>query len=182
MPAAADRVTIALPRTLLFHPRAYHVRRMHAALWVYLAVLALLPPKEDVIELRAVDLATGMGLPVGTIRSWLGHLRKHRYLAVRSVEDRLRVRVQRRIRMDPPKEPEPERLFTVLKLEKALGETGHRKLLTDALAAFPDADLQRALAQAIAVPATEIRRSRTALFLYLLKRHAQDNPSDDPRL
>lgn len=181
MPAASDRVTLALPHTLLFHPRAYHVRRMHAALWLYLAVLALLPPKEDVVEFRAVDLATVMGLPEGTIRSWLGHLRKHRYLAVRSVDGSLRVRVRRRIRMDPPKEPGPERLFTAQKLEKALGETGHRKLLTDALVAFPDGDLQRALAQAIAVPATEIRRSRTALFLYLLKRHAQDKAPDDPR-
>lgn len=181
MPTTADRITLSLSRTLLFHSRAFHVRRMHSALWIYLAILALLPPKEDVIEFRVVDLATAMGLPEGTIRSWLGHLRKHRYLAVRSVDDRTRARVRRRIRVDSPKEPEPERLFTVPKLEKALGETGQRKLLTEVLASFSDPDLQRALAQALAVPSTEIRRSRTALFLYLLKRHAQDNAPDDPR-
>lgn len=181
MPTTADRLTLSLPRTLLFHPRAIHLRRMHSALWLYLAVLALLPPNEDVIEFRASDLATTMGLPEGTIRSWLGHLRRHRYLAVRPVDDRLRVRVRRRIRVGPPKELEPERLFTVSKLEKALGETGHRKLLADVLASFSDPDLQRALAQALAVPSTEIRRSRTALFLYLLKRHAQDNAPEDPR-
>ena len=36
-----------------------------------------------------------------------------------------------------------------------------------------DEQIKRALAGTLAVPETQIRRSRTALFIYLLKRHAQ---------
>jgi hypothetical protein len=154
---------------------------MHAALWLYLAILAVVPANADTVELKVQDLSTAMGLPEGTIRSWLGHLRKHRYLAVRSMNGLTRIRVKRHVPVDPPKEPPPERFFTVQKLERALGEAGYRKLLDDALATYPDPAVKRALAAALAVPAAEIRRSRTALFLYLLKRHAQDTPTDDPR-
>jgi hypothetical protein len=143
---------------------------MHAALWLYLAILAVVPPDTDVLEVKLQDLATATGLREGTIRSWLGHLRKYRYLAIRSVNGMVRIRVKRHIRSTPPKEPPPKRLFTVPKLERALGETGCRKLLEDALASYPDPVMKRALTKTMAVPVEEIRRSRTALFLYLLRR------------
>ena len=44
--------------------------------------------------------------------------------------------------------------------------------LQTALDAHDDGVVKRALAGTLAVPETQIRRSRTALFIYLLKRHA----------
>ncbi len=154
---------------------------MHFALWLYLAILAILPAKSDAVEVSPRDLGTAMGLPEGTVRGWLGHLRKHRYLAVRSVNGVTCVRLKRHVHVDLPKESPPERFFTVPKLERALGETGYRQLLDGALATFPDAVVKPALAAALAVPASEIRRSRTALFLYLLKHHPNEAPINDPR-
>jgi hypothetical protein len=68
----------------------------------------------------------------------------------------------------------PDRLFTVARLEQALGERGEPEALQAALNLYPDRIIQRALARTMSVPPDRIRRSRIAFFLYLLKRHAQD--------
>jgi hypothetical protein len=65
------------------------------------------------------------------------------------------------------------RFFTVAKLQRALGEPGNEEALQAALNLNSDDVVRRALAGTLAVPETQIRRSRTALFIYLLKRHAQ---------
>ncbi len=175
--------TITLDRRLLEHPRAFHLRRMRASVWLYLDLLARLPAGATELEIRPAEVATAMGLPEGTIRSWLGHLRAARYIDATRLDGATRIRIRRASIPDPvPDAPaEPQRFFTIAKVERALGESDHRDLLEAALDAHPDAVVQRALAGALAVPATAIRRSRTALFLYLLKRHAHEQESNDPR-
>jgi hypothetical protein len=71
----------------------------------------------------------------------------------------------------------PTRFFTLAKLQRALGEPGNDEALQAALGLYPDAIVKRALAGTLAVPETQIRHSRTALFFYLLKQyaHAQDS-------
>jgi hypothetical protein len=69
----------------------------------------------------------------------------------------------------------PTRFFTVAKLQRALGEPGNDEALQAALSLYPDTVVKRALAGTLAVPETQIRRSRTALFIYLLKRHAHQD-------
>lgn len=174
-------ITLSLDRRILEHPQALHIRRMRSAVWLYLVLLARLPVGSDTIEVEPGNLSQTMGLPEGTIRSWLGHLHSSRYIEARKLNGMMRVRLKRTSVPEPPAaQAVPPRFFTVQKLTDALGESGYGRLLDEALAAHPDGVIQRALAGALAVPATEIRRSRTALFLYLLKRHAQQ-PNDDPR-
>lgn len=175
MSANSDPITINLPRRLLEHPEALHIRRMRGAVWLYLALLARLPGGADTTEVDPKEFSGRMGLPEGTIRSLLGHLRKGRYVEVKRLNGSHRVRVKGLalpVAQTRP-EPLPPRLFTVAKLERALGDRGNRASLEAALAANADPAIQKALAGALAVPAAEIRRSRTALFLYLLKRHAE---------
>lgn len=179
-------IAITLDRRLLAHPEALHLRRMRSAIWLYLVLLARLPRESDTIEVEPAALAESMGLPEGTIRSWLGHLRKGRYVEVQRLNGSYCVRVKHLalpVRTGPGSEPASapaiSRFFTVAKLEKALGEKGNRDALDGALAEHPDPVIRKALAGALAVPTERIRRSRTALFLYLLKRqpHAHE---DDP--
>jgi hypothetical protein len=176
-----DRITVTLERRILEHPRALHVRRMRAAVWLYLGLLSRLPQGSDTLEVEPRTLASAMGLPEGTIRSWLGHLRKGRYVELVRLNGGVRVRVKRVPPPDPAKRQDPQRFFTPAKLMHSLDETEGRKLLEDALEAYGDDVIRRALAGALAVPAGQIRKSRTALFLYLLKRHAHETPEDDPR-
>lgn len=172
------RVQLEFERRLLEHPAAYHLRRMRLAVWLYLALLTRLPAGKDTLEVAPLEIAMDMGLPEGTVRSWLGHLRRMQYVRLEPLNGKVRVRVSRLGLHEPPPAPRP-RFFTVPKLERALGETGNVKQLEEALAAGDDV-VKRALAGALAVPDRDIRKSRTALFLYLVKRYAEP-PTSSPR-
>ncbi|MCB1280204.1 MAG: hypothetical protein KDB18_01620 [Salinibacterium sp.] len=176
-------VSILLDRRLLEHPRGLHVRRMREGIWLYLALLARLGPSQDTVAVDTGELARGMGLPDGMIRSALGHLRKHRYVEIVRVEGRLRVRV-RGLPPPAPTEPKPAgppRAFTVAKLARALGEKRDTEALEQAIGSHTDDVIRRALAAVLKVPSDQIRRSRTALFLFLLKKHAHEDTQDDSR-
>lgn len=168
---------ITLDRRLLEHPRAYHLRRMRQGIWLYLDLLARLPAGAGTIEVEPAAVGREMGLPEGTIRSWLGHLRKAGYIEAERLNGTLRVTVKRVESPTLPVEtPTPKpRFFTAARLEQALGERGNDDALEAALNLYSDAVVKRALAGTLAVPETRIRRSRTALFLYLLRHHAHEN-------
>lgn len=171
-------ITVNLERRLIEHPQAFHLRRMRAGIWLYLDLLARLPAGADSLEVEPAAIGRDMGLPEGTVRSWLGHLRKAGYLDAERLNGHVHVTV-RRIETPPPapappRPSDPARLFTVTSLQKALGERGDEEALQAAVNLYPDRVIQRALARTMAVPAERIRRSRIALFIYLLKRHAQD--------
>src|SRR3989449_4568335 len=76
----AQPITLTLDRRLLEHPRAYHLRRMRQGIWLYLDVLARLSGRPGTLELEPAAVGRDMGLPEGTIRSWLGHLRQGGYV------------------------------------------------------------------------------------------------------
>lgn len=171
-------ITLTLNRRLIAHPQAVHLRRMRAGIWLYLELLARQPAGADSFEVEPASIGLEMGLPEGTVRSWLGHLRKSGYLDAQRLNGHVRVTMRRAEalapRPAPTPTPDPGRLFTVASLQKALAEAGDEEPLQAALNLYPDRVIQRALARTMAVPAERIRRSRTALFIYLLKRHAQD--------
>lgn len=171
-------ITLTLDRRILEHPRAYHLRRMRAGVWLYLDLLARLSAGAATIEVEPAAIGKDMGLPEATIRSWLGHLRRAGYVEAVRLNGAVRVTLRD---VDPPKTPsppitaEPKRFFSVAKLERALGEGSDSIALSNALDRHDDVHIRTALAGALAVPEIQIRRSRTALFIYLLKHHA-NNP------
>lgn len=178
------QVRLALDRVLLEHPRALHVRRMRSALWLYLVLASRTTVESPDVSFDPAGIGQSMGLSEGTIRSWLGHLRNHGYVKLRRTGGSITATVCHGAAVSVRVESAPStasRFFTVPKLEQALGETGYRESLQGALVTHADDAMQRALAGALAMPASEIRRSRTALFLFLLKRHAQATPTDDSR-
>lgn len=169
-------ITLTLDRRILEHPRAYHLRRMRAGLWLYLDLLARQPAGAETFEVEPAAVGRDMGLPEGTVRSWLGHLRKAGYLNSLRLNGKVRVTMKRVEVPNAPAEPPPAptRFFTVAKIQRALGEPGNEEALQAALQLQPDDVVKRALAGTLAVPENRIRRSRTALFLYLLKQHAHE--------
>ena len=168
-------ITLSLDRRILEHPRAYHLRRMRAGLWLYLDLLARLPAGAETFEVEPAAIGRDMGLPEGTVRSWLGHLRKAGYLDAVRLNGKVQVTMKHAEVPRPvsPVTPLPTRFFTVAKIQRALGETNDGDVLQTVLNLHSDETIKRALAGTLAVPETQIRRSRTALFIYLLKRHAQ---------
>jgi hypothetical protein len=166
-----DPITLTLDRRILEHPRAYHLRKMRGALWLYLDLLARLPGGTGTLEIEPAAVAGAMGLPEGTIRSWLGHLRKAGYLRAQRLNGTVRVTIEGARPAPEPSEPsKPSRFFSAAKIMRALNERSDPDAIEDALDRHSDAVIRRALAGALATPAEKIRRSRTALFLYLLNK------------
>src|SRR5882724_9612245 len=87
--------TLQLDRRILEHPRAYHLRRMRAGIWLYLYLLARLPAESESFEVEPAAIGRDMGLPEGTVRSWLGHLRKSGYLDAVRLNGKTRVTIKR---------------------------------------------------------------------------------------
>jgi len=167
-----DPIILTLDRRLLEHPRAYHLRRMRGAIWLYLDLLAR---GAGTIEIEPAAVGGAMGLPEGTVRSWLGHLRKAGYLKVKRLNGKVQVKIEDRAPAAPiAGTQKTERFFTAAKIMRALGERVDPDAIEDALEHHDDDTIRRALAGAMATPTEKIRRSRTALFLFLLNRYAQD--------
>ena len=163
-------ITLTLDARLLRHPRAYHLRRMRAGIWLYLDLLARLPAGADTLEVAPKVIGEELGLPEATVRSWLGHLRKAGYVAAERLNGTVRVTVKKGFVPEAPATPN-ERFFTVPKLQRMLKDKLNVEAFEAALKLYPDAVIRRALAGALAPPDERIHRSRTALFLYLLKRY-----------
>lgn len=172
MPTSSQSVDLTLDRRILEHPHALHLKRMRIAIWLYLDLLSRLAENAEAVEIDPAAVATDMGLPEGTIRSWLGHLRKAGYVEVMRRNGTLKVLLKKTPERTVPR-PTP-RFFTVARLKAALGEGGQDEALTAALNLYPDPVVKRALAGALAVPGEQIRKSRTALFLYLAKQYGQE--------
>ena len=166
-------LNLTLDRRLLEHPRGVHLRRMRQGLWLYLDLLARLPAGAETIEVEPKAVGEEMGLDEGTVRSWLGHLRKAGYVNADRLNGTVRVTIKKGFVPDQPITPK-ERFFTVAKLQRMLKDKLNTEAFEAALKLYPDPVIRRALAGAMAPPEEQIRRSRTALFLYLLKRHAHE--------
>src|SRR5215470_5454216 len=97
-------ITLQLDRRILEHPRAYHLRRMRAGLWLYLDLLARRPAGAEAFEVEPAVIGRDMGLPEGTIRSWLGHLRKAGYLEAVRLNGKSQVTVKQATEPSTPPE------------------------------------------------------------------------------
>jgi len=168
-----DPITLTLDRRLLEHPRAYHLRRMRAGVWLYLDLLARLSGQAGTLEFEPAAVGRDMGLPEGTIRSWLGHLRKGGYLKAEHSGDALRVTLDGR-KIPAADTPRAAKRHTAASLSAALGESGHEVALEAALRLYAARAINQALEKATSLPQSRIRHSRTGLFLYLLKQHDQE--------
>ena len=164
-------LTFSLDRRILEHPRAYHLRRMRQGIWLYLDLLARLSAGAESLEVEPAAVGAEMGLPEATVRSWLGHLRQAGYLAAERLNGKVRVTIKKGFVAESPTSAK-SRFFTVPKLERALKDKLNGAAFEAALGLHSDEVIRKALAGALAPPEDQIRRSRTALFLYLLKRHS----------
>jgi hypothetical protein len=167
----SQALAFTLDRRLLEHPRAYHLRRMRAGVWLYLDLLARLPLGAETLEVEPAAIGRDMGLSEGTVRSWLGHLRAAGYVDALRLNGAVRVTIKKGFQPAADESP-TARYFTVARLQRALKDKLSVEAFEGALQVYPDPVIRRALAGALAPPPEQIRRSRTALFLYLLKRYA----------
>jgi hypothetical protein len=69
-----------LRRGLVFEPNARHYRQMRQAVWLYLYCLVNANAREGTLFRRLSTIAKDTGIPVRTIRRWLGTLKRNKYI------------------------------------------------------------------------------------------------------
>lgn len=169
--------TAIVRRGLVVDDKATHFRRIRQAIWLYVYLLLAANPRTGKRLLDLAGVARDMGLQEGTIRSWLGHLRKRGYVRVERVAGHLRVTIHRWrpsvVRPAPaepttsPRHARPR--LTAGHLASRLGADKDDPFFADIVATAPAGVLRETMEEVLAVPADRIRKSRAALFRYLIR-------------
>lgn len=169
--------TAPIRRGLVADPKAAHYRRMRQAVWLYLYLLLAANPETGRRLLALPLVAQDMGFSEGTVRSWLGHLRKAGYVRVERIAGNTRVTLHRWRTPKPVSgagEPrtgrrrsEPQ--LTAKRLAERLGAAPDDPFFAGIVSSASQDALREVLEEVLAVPATRIRKSRAALFRYLIR-------------
>jgi hypothetical protein len=181
--------------------QAKHYLRIKQAVWLYIYLIAFVNAKTGKLVGHLSDIADDTGIREETLRSWLGHLRKWNYVTVEKQDNGLLIKVCKWKNIAPELESSkpPQTKSNTNKGRKdssksdSMEETSPSKLalyISDILKApqsqgyfenlcrlYPHGVIFRSLNQARAIPAEKIKKSRSALFVYLLKKHAQQEKS-----
>ncbi|RIK82246.1 hypothetical protein DCC62_00445 [candidate division KSB1 bacterium] len=192
---------------LVADPEAKHYKRIRYAVWLYLYLIAFSNLRTGKLIAGLPDIARDMGLPEETLRSWLGHLRKWHYVTVERVGGGLLFKVAKWTDISSVLEPKPSAeqpkrpSWSGQRGSVSLNEKEHplpdnpaeiASYLVDVLHGpgyktrfetisniYPKSIIQQALSETTAVPEGKIKKSRGALFVYLIKKYAQEQ---QPRL
>lgn len=175
--------TIQIRRGLIVDEQARHFRAMRQSVWLYLYLLLGVNPTTGTRLFFPADIAKQMGLKEDTIRSWLGRLRKAGYVRVERQGDYLRVEITRWQMPAPKKEPEadavpPKKLphsITAEALAQRLGEEPGDPFWEHAIETWDETTIRDVLGEVDRVPDSQIRKSRAALFRYLITRRPESD-------
>lgn len=191
---------------LIADPKAKHYYCMQQAVWLYLYFIAFSNVRTGKLTARLSEIAHDMGLPEETLRSWLGHLRKWHYVMAEKQGDEIVFKITKwkNIATEleatpiPPREnikkkagrricpiktdsEEEHQVHDVTSLAyeiaSALEEPTNQPYFEEMCRRYPDHIIQRSLVEAQAFPAEKIKKSRGALFAYLVKKYAHEKQS-----
>lgn len=175
---------VTFPVRLLADPR--HARTMHSALWLYLVLRAAAAPDTGRLQVAVEDLARVLDLKPAAVSSLLGRLRTHGYVETRRVHGQLEIRIvdwTPTAQSSPPSPrpiPEPDHASGLaLEIATAFGDVGNLARYEDLVERFPEALVRQAFREARLMPRARVRKSRGALFTFLLKNYADTNDSEE---
>jgi len=189
---------------LVADPEAKHYRRIKQAVWLYLYLIAFANLRTGKLMCNIADIAQDMGLGEETIRSWLGHLRRRHYVIVERQGDDLLFKISKwkniitevdssLPQIKPKKKSYVPRTPThndskgklnfhnrselADEIVDQLQEPGNRARFEEICRVYPLDVIEQALKEAKAVQPERIKKSRGALFVYLVKKYAQQEES-----
>jgi DNA-binding transcriptional ArsR family regulator len=154
---------------------------MRQSVWLYLYLLLAVNPKTGTRLFLPAEMGTQMGLKEDTIRSWMGRLRKAGYVRVERQGEYLRVEITRwrAPASTEPKEPTSAKApsrprgITADQLARQLGEEPGDPFWERVIETWDEPTIQQVIADVKRVPDEQIRKSRAALFRYLITRRRE---------
>jgi hypothetical protein len=189
-----------LLKKLTVDSEAKHYHRLKSAVWLYLFILSSVNPRSGRLMITVPDIAAQTGIKEETVSSWLGHLRKWNYVSAKRQEESLLLKISgwklesknveepiqqtrkstSKGRKKSSKKTALERSFPSEpeKLAKKITEelqTSQSLIYFERLCkAHPRDIILKAFAEATSIPQEKIKKSRAALFAYLVKNYVQE--------
>lgn len=178
-PSARTLRPVPFPVQLLADPA--NARSLHTAVWLYLVLRAAAAPETGRLLVKPADLASVLDASPATVLSLLGRLRAHRFVETRRVQGQIEVRV-----VDwapPPRAPTPASASSsrphtpnphdepglALEIAETFDDLSNLARYEDIVETYPEPLVRRAFREARLVPRDRVRKSRGAIFTYLLK-------------
>lgn len=179
-----DPVIIKL-QELLFNPQQNHYVKLRQAFWLYAYLLICADPGSGKLLVSSDKIAGQLNVKGTTIQSWLGHLNRQKYLSARHQTGSWAVSItgwpSERPSVKPvmisddegEKDDEPDKITPSL-LHERIGNGEGVHYYEVLVEKYPQDILRRALSDVMVVPASRIKKSKGALFTFLVKRYAQE--------
>lgn len=183
---------------IIADPTGQHRRRMRHAIWLYLYLVAFANLKSGKITARIEEIASRMGIPDATVRSWLGHLRKWHYVSVvkgsdgyhfkiirwkelADINDTDDVNIPPKITKGPKRNSKTKESFPgdprdlAQQISNELQATDSLNYFENLCRSYPREIILQAFREAKALPEGQVKKSRGALFVYLTRKYAKAN-------
>jgi len=171
---------ILILRSRLIGNDGRNYQRMRQTIWLYLYLVLQLNPRTGRLVTEVSTIGQDMGISEETIRSWLGHLRRKGYVSVKRQGGYWLITVTglRPIPESPPaKVLRPDEVVNVEKqrlaqrIAKEFEDEGNLPYYQDLCERYPEHLINRAFSEVRKVPELKIKKSRGALFTYLVKKY-----------
>lgn len=180
---------------LVADPQAKHYHRMNSSIWLFLYLLTTVNHKTGRLTTSIETIATQMGVKANTVDSWLGILKSKDYVELVKNNGQTMIQIARWRKVAPlyllksvpetlskkPTKTERRQPF-VSEFEKEANEVASQLDDTDNAAAYihlfnkyPRDIIDKALKAVKSLPDEKIKKSRGALFTFLVKKYAQKN-------
>jgi len=172
---------ILVLRSRLIGSDGRNYKRMRQTIWLYLYLILQLNPRTGRSVTKVSTISRDMGIKQETIRSWLGHLRRKAYVSVKRQGDYLMIGLTglKPIPETPPaKALRPDEVVKVdherqaQRIAKEFQDEDNLGYYEDLCERYPEHLINRAFSEVLKIPQAKIKKSRGALFTYLLKKYA----------
>ncbi len=175
---------VTVLKKLILTSEGVHYHKLKQGLWIYLYLLLNAHPVSGKLVIMPQRVAEEIGVKPESVRSWLGHLRKHGYIQSRkqglayvlNLSDWPKVRKIQRPELLPDEDYEDNSGgLTPAELAKRIGNGESLSYYRSVCERYPQEVIARALSDAEATPPERIRKSKGALFTFLVKKYDQEN-------
>ena len=180
---------------LVADPQAKHFHRMNSSVWLFLYLLTTVNQKTGRLTRSIEDIAMDMGLKTNTIDTWLGILKSKDYIESVKNNGQTIIQILKWRKVAPLYDKKPEiqsarkpvkktrkEKVLVSEFESAakeaaqqLGDVENYRAYINLFEKYSKDIIEKALTRVKSLPDEKIKKSRGALFTYLVKQYGQQN-------
>ncbi|MCK4351823.1 hypothetical protein KAW65_00255 [candidate division WOR-3 bacterium] len=161
-------------RGLVADKDAKHYYRVKNAIWLYLYLVLSANSKTGKLLSRLDFIASQMGICKDTLQTWLGHLKKWGYVTTQKQGESIVFKLSRWKESYQPKvEAKAKEELLAERIAKTFKDEENLSYYETLCERYSEDLINLAFREVKKIPSSKIRKSRGALFTYLVKKYAK---------